>query len=355
MCSDKHRSSFTREDSKFAVIIPIYNTDKYLRECLDSLVSQTYENFVAFLIDDGSTDASGQIADQYAAKDSRLRVVHKKNGGVSSARNAALDLLEEDGAFDYLLCLDSDDIWVPNCLETVRRNLPENGDEILFYGTQSFDKNGEIEEPNKTQHPPLHFSREEVFGFAFDNSKPAYTRSPAFSMFIGNIVFPCTLIRGQRFNTGFCIGEDQDYMIRALGKCSGLIAISDYLLKYRLRRNSLSHSEQFITTDPQVISSWLNLIDELPPSAAEVIERKAADTWWNTIRRSANSGVLAEHWNEFCATLQMMEKQFHSNVLHSSKHRKRIRIFKLGRTAVRLYFYMRINKPSSLKKYNYFD
>ena len=74
-----------------AVIVPVYNVEKYLPECIDSIIKQSFTDFCLLLVDDGSTDKSGQICDSYAAADSRIHVIHKPNGGVSSARNMALD------------------------------------------------------------------------------------------------------------------------------------------------------------------------------------------------------------------------------------------------------------------------
>ena len=74
-----------------SIIVPIYNTEKYLPRCIDSILGQTYKDFELLLIDDGSTDNSGKICDEYAEKDSRIRVFHKENGGVSSARNLGFD------------------------------------------------------------------------------------------------------------------------------------------------------------------------------------------------------------------------------------------------------------------------
>ena len=102
--------SANQKNPKIAIITPVYNTARYLRECLDSILSQTYKNFAVFTIDDGSTDDSGQILDEYAAKDCRIITIHKKNGGVSSARNTALDAIENDGSFDYITFVDSDDV-----------------------------------------------------------------------------------------------------------------------------------------------------------------------------------------------------------------------------------------------------
>lgn len=76
---------------KISVIVPVYNIEKYLRRCIDSMLAQTFTDFEVLLIDDGSIDASGLICDKYAEKDERVRVFHQKNGGVSSARNVDIN------------------------------------------------------------------------------------------------------------------------------------------------------------------------------------------------------------------------------------------------------------------------
>lgn len=92
---------------KVSVIVPIYKAEKYLRRCVDSILAQTFTDFEVLLIDDGSPDNSGEICDEYAAKDSRVRVFHKENGGVSSARNLGL----ENASGEYTIHTDPDD-WV---------------------------------------------------------------------------------------------------------------------------------------------------------------------------------------------------------------------------------------------------
>ncbi len=92
---------------KISVIVPVYNTEKYLHRCIDSILAQTYTDFELLLIDDGSADSSGAICDEYAQKDSRVRVFHKANGGVSSARNLGLD----NAQGEWITFVDADD-WV---------------------------------------------------------------------------------------------------------------------------------------------------------------------------------------------------------------------------------------------------
>ena len=99
------------------IIVPVYNTEKYIRKCLDSIVNQTYRNLEIIVVDDGSTDSSGDICDEYAHKDARIKVIHKENGGVSSARNAALDLCTPGG--DLVAFVDSDDWLELNMYETL--------------------------------------------------------------------------------------------------------------------------------------------------------------------------------------------------------------------------------------------
>ena len=107
-----------------SVILPIYNSERFLHHCIDSILAQTFTDWELLLIDDGSKDASGSICDEYAAKDERIRVFHKENGGVSSARNIGL----EHAIGEYVVFVDSDD-WVDdsylNCL------LPENREDLI--------------------------------------------------------------------------------------------------------------------------------------------------------------------------------------------------------------------------------
>ena len=95
---------------EISLIVPVYNVEPYLRRCLDSVLAQTFTGFEVILVDDGSTDASGRICDEYAEKDARFRVIHKQNGGVSSARNEGI----QASRGRYLAFLDSDDELVPD-------------------------------------------------------------------------------------------------------------------------------------------------------------------------------------------------------------------------------------------------
>ena len=101
------------------VVVPIYNVEEYLSECINSIINQTYENIEILLIDDGSTDKSGIIADDYSKRDDRIRVYHKNNGGLSDARNYGIDRAKGK----YITFIDSDDFVSDNFLEVLYNNL----------------------------------------------------------------------------------------------------------------------------------------------------------------------------------------------------------------------------------------
>lgn len=111
------------ENKKISVIVPVYNMEKYLGRCVDSILAQTYENIEVILVDDGSSDASPDICDRYAEADGRVRVIHKANGGLSSARNAGLDA----ATGDYIGFVDSDDYISPDMYRILAERL-DGGD-----------------------------------------------------------------------------------------------------------------------------------------------------------------------------------------------------------------------------------
>lgn len=125
-------------DKLISVIVPVYKVEKYLSRCIDSIIAQTYKNLEIFLIDDGSPDKSGRICDEYAKKDHRIRVLHKPNGGVSSARN--LGLKEAKG--EYIGFVDSDDYIAPQMYEVLINNIEKYDADISICGFSQEDQNG---------------------------------------------------------------------------------------------------------------------------------------------------------------------------------------------------------------------
>ena len=130
-----------------SIIVPVYNAERTVGRCIESILNQEYTDFELLLVNDGSTDASGFLCDSYAAKDARIRVIHKKNGGVSAARNTALDLAQGT----YLQFLDSDDWLTPDATSSLVRAAEDTGCDLIvadFYRVigERVSQKGDIDE-----------------------------------------------------------------------------------------------------------------------------------------------------------------------------------------------------------------
>ena len=113
-----------------SIIVPVYNAEKHISDCLDSLLSQVFKDFEIILVDDGSKDCSGEICDRYAGKDSRVTVIHKENAGVSSARNKGI----EQARGKYLVFVDSDDTVQPEYIGTLYKEITREDEDLVICG-----------------------------------------------------------------------------------------------------------------------------------------------------------------------------------------------------------------------------
>lgn len=117
-----------------SVIVPVYNVEKYLSECIDSVLSQTYDNYEIILVDDGSTDNSGKICDEYAEKHDKITVIHKENSGPSKTRNVGLEISKGE----YIYFLDSDDYLVSDAFDKLIKTAKKENADVVFFDAHSF-------------------------------------------------------------------------------------------------------------------------------------------------------------------------------------------------------------------------
>ena len=193
-----------------SVIIPVYNVKKYILNCLRSISSQTFKDFEVILVDDGSTDGSGEICDEYIKEDTRFKVYHKLNGGVSSARNFALDRIEGE----WVYFCDADDILFHDTLETLSMHYNENVDSTMG-GYIRINEQGNILEKNNI-YKKKYLTIEETLEDFYD---------PEFKMFNGyiwNRLFRKSIIENHhlRFREDIFIKEDGLFLIQYLCKCN---------------------------------------------------------------------------------------------------------------------------------------
>ena len=133
----------TAREPKISIIVPVYNVEQYLPQCIESIINQTYQNLQIILVDDGSPDNSGRICDEYAEKDLRIKVIHKENGGVGSARNEGINY----ALGEYIYFVDADDYLeselIDICMNTIIKQYPD----MLIFGFNKVDKNGLNKKP----------------------------------------------------------------------------------------------------------------------------------------------------------------------------------------------------------------
>lgn len=116
-----------------SVIVPVYNAERYIKRCIESILSQTFRDFELILIDDGSKDKSGEICDKYATEDERVKVIHKENGGVSKARNTGLDI----ASGKYVEMVDADDYLSKDTLEKLYKRAEDNNSDVVVFGIRN--------------------------------------------------------------------------------------------------------------------------------------------------------------------------------------------------------------------------
>lgn len=193
-----------------SVIIPVYNVEKYILDCLKSISSQTFKDFEVIIVDDGSTDKSGDICDEYIKEDLRFKVFHKQNGGVSSARNFGLEKIQGD----WVYFCDSDDILFDNALETLVQNIDENVDSTMG-GYIRVNEQEEILGENKI-YKTFNMSIEETL---VDFYHPKFNM---FNGFIWNRLFKRSIIQqyNLRFREDIYIKEDGLFLVQYLCSCN---------------------------------------------------------------------------------------------------------------------------------------
>ena len=183
---------------KISVIVPVYNVEQYLYKCIDSILSQSFQDFELILVNDGSIDNSARICDEYAQNDKRIRVIHKENGGVSQARNVAISL----AIGEYIAFVDSDDYVLPNMYENLVSTAINTNADIVKCGFIVFDDCGNCKE-SKTFNSNLTFDNREDGAYLLTQ---LYFDSILYKV-PWNAVYASNLVKSVKFPEGL-INED---------------------------------------------------------------------------------------------------------------------------------------------------
>jgi teichuronic acid biosynthesis glycosyltransferase TuaG len=217
-----------------SVVIPAYNAASFIERTINSVLSQTYQNFEILVINDGSKDSTLEVIQKLSQKDPRIKVLDKKNSGVSNTRNLGIEMSKGD----FIAFLDADDIWLPNKLEIQVSLMQKN--QNLFWSVcncNTIDENDQIlekaisEAPNKSPH------FEELVTWT-TNSFTA----------MSSLMICKEKTKGVLFNSRISSPADRDFMIR-LAKISDAIYIDEVLWQYRILSNSMSKNEIKVIED----------------------------------------------------------------------------------------------------------
>ncbi|MBE5744190.1 MAG: glycosyltransferase family 2 protein [Clostridiales bacterium] len=210
-----------------SVIVPVYNVEPYLERCVNSIINQTYKNLEILLIDDGSTDNSGTICDEYAKKDSRIICVHQQNGGVSKARNEGLSL----ATGDYIGFIDSDDYIEPNMYELLLNSIEENNADLAICGFKQVrvDASFKINDADNT----VDWSRENVINNFFTQGIiKELVYAPV------NKLYKKSLLEGLSFNCKYAMGEDILFLFKCIERVEKITYIQGAYYHYIMREGS---------------------------------------------------------------------------------------------------------------------
>ena len=215
------------KEKTISIIVPIYRVEKYLRRCLDSILGQTFKDFELFLVDDGSPDKCGAICDEYAQRDSRIKVIHKENGGLSSARNVALDV----ATGDYVMFVDSDDWVEPDFCMQALRMIDEHNVQVVAFGHCCVSVDQRKLYDRVTKCPRLVESSEAI--------RHLILRDDAICNYSWNKIYKRSLFENIRYPLGL-LHEDDAVTYQLIAKAKKIYVSDVILYNYLIRKDSIS-------------------------------------------------------------------------------------------------------------------
>lgn len=335
---------------RIAAVLPVYNTAMYLRECLDSICNQTYSNFVIFAVDDGSTDNSLEILNSYQSKDSRIRAYSKENGGVSSARNFALNKIAQDNqGFDLVCFIDSDDVVGEDFFKFFVEALRTEDFDYIVCGWKVFNQKGFVEDERRGHHEII-VDQNETFEHFFKLGQWANANYSSSARFLSNKCFSSSVALCVRFNEGLDVSEDQDYIIRALLHVKKGVIYSKENYFYRLRASSLVHTGLKVEA-MHYYENLLSYYPLLPPKGQEGVLIDAIGLWWLSVKARINDGTYDKFKKKFDSDYAFFKNSPYVKSF-SKKIKKRLFFYGLGWYFLKLCFGAQKTKQTQSKRRN---
>ena len=235
-----------------SVIVPVYNVEKYLERCIRSILKQTYKNNEIILVDDGSKDKSGIICDKYMKIYKNIKVFHKENGGVSSARNIGL----KNSSGKYILFVDSDDYLEENMIENMIENLKTQKAQVVQCEYNEVDEDGKIIKS-------IHNSKLKAVENSYDIVQEFLERNITISLW--NKIFSKSVLENIYFDEEIHHYEDKLFILRVLLQCNKISYLNEPEYNYVKRENSVSYDLFKV--------SYLEILDVDEKIEAEIMKK----------------------------------------------------------------------------------
>ena len=296
-----------------SVIVPIYKVEPYLKKCVDSILTQTHKNLEIILVDDGSPDNCGAICDEYAAKDSRIRVIHKPNGGLSDARNAGMKIMTGQ----YVAFVDSDDWIEPNMYSSLLGLITRFEADMAFGGVaDDLETDGNVTTVRTSDYSATLFAEDKISAMRryFHGSWAAWDKLYKAELFEG-IVYPV----GE-------INEDEAIVLHLLNRCERVCYTNEIFYHYmrRIGSNSITST----SFSPKKLAWVKHCRDNLAfiRSHHPLLELDAAKRYRGSLTWSMTEMLLSEQ--DFSAEIRDLrcqlkrEKKIFSQISFPSKQEK---------------------------------
>lgn len=283
-----------------SIIIPVYNVQQYIAKCIDSVISQSYINWELILVDDGCTDKSGEICDRYAQKDKRIRVFHKKNGGVSSARNTGI--LEAVG--EWLYFIDSDDFIDSDTLSKSIKKINVEIPDLIVHGlVNDYIYNGKsCSLPYKTIEDNDY---KDIIEFT---DKYGLLKGPVCKLFRHSIVKENKLF----FDESICYGEDTKFTFEYLQKCESIAFVPEHFYHYCFRQ------EGSLTKRSYPYLSWDNTARMLLELRLPIMKQfSMPDSYFQFIRFEYISHIIRAVYSMYKDGISKLDRLKYLNKLHN--------------------------------------
>lgn len=293
-----------------SVIIPVYNVEKYLERCIESVLTQSYKNLEIILVDDGSTDASGNMCDKYAENDKRIRVIHKENGGLSSARNAALDIMTGK----YVTFVDSDDFVTEYYVENLYFGIKKTNADMSMSGFVNWYENDDIPKSEQAAEKNI-----ETLTFTQCAKKVLY--QDFLEVFAPAKLYTSEIFANLRYPMGR-LYEDVPITWNSIKKCKTFAVVnkSDYIY---LQRESGIQRMKFSERKFDLIKHWNDVYVEIKsdyPQLEKAIECRYFSAIMNLLFQ-----IPANEYEDSQVELWNMIKKFRKSVLLDRTSRKKAR------------------------------